>query len=324
MGMAFSGDTLQLAVWLEISAWGGDVETAYILPVKNDGVVVGETIERIESSIANGTREEGDRYDGKISATGLKFTVIASYESYPWLLRLIAGAMTSSAGPSPYVHTRAGFGDLTEGFGCEIALVDTTTAADSVLYTCKGCEVTGFTEVLSGVAGQREVTITFDAKSVTRTVDTPISGTTFTEGPILLNDMTVLTINDGDGADSIVDNVSASLELSCPSGMVHIANNGGRVGFRYRRAVKSRLKLQMVEHKDSAYAALAAARTPCTVIVTMTTGATAIYTVTLTNVVLGLQPTNVGTNEVLISCDGDCDPPSWSITNTTATYPTPV
>lgn len=326
MGMAFTGDNLQLGIWLEISGWGGDVETVYILPARNQGHRVGETIERIESAIANGTRMEGERYDGLISATGLQMTIVASYESVPWVLRLFCGEIDDSGG-GPYVHTNAdGFGDLTEGFGVEFALVDSTDPSSSLLYTCKGCEVTrvSMPVVPENGVGEIPITITFDAKSVTRTVGTPASGTTFSENPIVANDMSVLTINDGGGADAMVDVKSATLDINFGSGMVHTANNGGRVGFRYRKQGKARLNLVGVAHWASPYEALAAARTECTLICTITTGASEIYTLTLSGLTLSQQPLDIGTNEVMVTCNGDCDTPAWSVTNSEASYPTPV
>lgn len=319
---AFCGDNLRAAVWLEISAWGGDVEAGYELPIKNDGTVVGETIERIESAIANGTREEGDRYDGKISATGLKMVVVASYESLPWLLRLFAGEITNG-GAGPYTHARDGFGTLAatvEAFGVEIALVDTDVAANSVLYVCKGCQVTAVSWPLFGVAGPIPITITFDAKSCTRSSAAPMAATTFSESPVLFNDTTVLTL----GGAAISDGAEGTLEITFGDAMVHTANNGGRVGFRYRRMGKCRVNANFIEHKDSAIPAAAAARTAQTLIVTITTGATEICTITAANLVLALSPVNVGNDTVIIQTVGDCDAPTWNITNSTATYPTPV
>jgi hypothetical protein len=325
---AFTGRTLRIAIWHEISAWGGDVETAYELPVSRRGTRVGEQLEVLESMIARGTREEDIRHEGMITAQGLTVTLVGAYESIWQAIKAFAGDITSGGAIGAYTHSRAGFGAQTEGFGLEVALVDTDTAANSKLYTLTGCQITRWVEPLVRKSGACEIQITFDAKTVTPSTGAPIAATAYTENPLdfrrdLGTAVGVLTLDDGGGADAMTDIDELTLEITDSSGMVAPARNDGRVGFRHRGGVSCRITGRAINHIDTVYETLAAARTACTLVVTMTDGDD-IYTRTIANVKFASRPVSIDDSPVMLDLYADCDAPTWSGTNDTETYPTPV
>lgn len=281
-----TGSRLAACIWKE-ATWGTETPTtAYSIPVSVANLTVGETQQFIDSQVARGGRKEQVPYPGTITSEGNSITVIGHYVSAIHLLQhVLHDAPPTTGDGTPYVHTFSSLGDIPDGFGLQVALVDPATPANSLLYNCYGCRVQSITIPIAKAAGEMDLQVQFVAKKVTRTTGTPQTATGYLlavgETPIVFSDATVLTINDGGGADPIADLLEASITLNLETEYQHTCNNLGRYGMFGSGITRIRGTGRAMLHSSSAYEALAEAGTYCSIVSTITYSANVGVTITL-------------------------------------------
>lgn len=332
------GKQVRVAMWHETAAgWASETPTTPVIELPVDPRFnIGETQELIDSAIARGTRGQQVPYDGLIRADGLRLVVVAHYKSIGHIIKQLTKKTITTSGVGPYTHTTASLGALLPGFGLEIAIVDPDVAANSRLYRAYGCKLTRVSFPFAKPAGEMPWELTFSASKVAKLANgAPITATEYDESPIIFNNQTVLSINDGGGADSMGDLLEASVVIDVGSELHHTSHNAGRAGMYSVGETKITGQLRALLHKDSPYEALAEAGTHCVLISTIAPDANNSFSVELPIVRIAkgpLAPSGPGGIPLDRSfgayedVDEDADSPvvfTWINADVT-TYPDPV
>lgn len=223
-----TGSQLQVSIWEE-DAWGTEAsETKYVIPVKSEGLRIGQKKPLAKSALVKGGRSEGVPYRDLVDAQGLRMNIMLGYNTARHWLKFVLGDFSGTGASAPYTWTRSGLGSL-PSFGLEVTFVQ-PTASESLKATCLGCHVTQARFPLVAPGGEVSCEITFNAQSVTwanEEADTATDDLS-SEELVLHEDLTSVELNSSEEDD--ISELTTTISTGVQHHHTGRASSSGQVG----------------------------------------------------------------------------------------------